>query len=126
MIPHYNDIVECERLVMKFFDWNINFTVLSPLMFLEAFLVHDSVQHGYEIGLKAKQNLDLFLEKRVAPSVIMTPLQSHKVAAYALYKARDKAFAAGDITEVWPIELNAVTRVDSTEIGQISRQLLKV
>ena len=39
LIPHYNDIVECERLVMKFFDWNINFTVLSPLMFLEAFTV---------------------------------------------------------------------------------------
>ena len=53
LIPAWNDIVECERLVMGFFDWSINFTVLGPLMFLEAFLTHMGQEKGeLEISVK--------------------------------------------------------------------------
>lgn len=40
LIPTYNDIVECERQLMMFFDWNISYTLTSPLMFLECFQNH--------------------------------------------------------------------------------------
>ena len=38
MIPKWADLTECERHYLRFFDFNINFVLVQPFMFLEAFL----------------------------------------------------------------------------------------
>ena len=37
-IPMYNEIIECERHLLEFFDWNLSFALCSPLPFLEVYL----------------------------------------------------------------------------------------
>lgn len=71
LIPSYSDIVECERLVMKFYDWNINFAVMGPVMFAEAFIsmgiLAKSSNNGENlVGPKALGLLNNLLELRVS------------------------------------------------------------
>ena len=67
------------------------------------------------------------LEKRVALSIVMTAAESHQVAAYVLFKARDFVISSKEclIEETWPDSLAQITRVSISQIAQISRTLLK-
>lgn len=38
MVPTYNDIVETERSLMSFFDWDLGFVL--PYLFVEMFLAN--------------------------------------------------------------------------------------
>ena len=140
LIPHWNDIVECERFVMNFFDWNINFTLLSPLMYLEAFLAFgtlilkqqhadgtrdkDIMQLCRDLEQQSYSTLDFLLEKRVAMANVLGPCRGHQVAAMALHKARKNLIEnkrQGDILgEVWPLEIRIITRMSTSEIELVS------
>lgn len=42
-IPMYNEIVECERHLLEFFEWNLSFSLCSALPFLEVYLSHGTL-----------------------------------------------------------------------------------
>ena len=42
-IPSYNEIVDCERHILQFFDWNLSFALCSALPFLEVYLAHGTL-----------------------------------------------------------------------------------
>lgn len=138
LIPSWDDIVECERFVMGFFEWNINFSILSPLMFLEAFLAFGNIvradcmsetreksisQVCRDLEAQAYQTLDFMLEKRVALSNVLGACRGHQVAALAIYKARKNLIEVkrlGDVLgEVWPLELRIITRMSTSEIEHV-------
>ena len=42
-IPSYNEIVDCERHILQFFDWNLSFALCSSLPFLEVYIAHGTL-----------------------------------------------------------------------------------
>ena len=42
-IPSYNEIVDCERHILQFFDWNLSFALCSALPFLEVYIAHGTL-----------------------------------------------------------------------------------
>lgn len=53
--------------------------------------------------------------------------ESHKVAAYVIFKARKAVLEkGGDLGDVWPVEMTLITRVSQAEIEAFSRKLTSV
>ena len=53
--------------------------------------------------------------------------ESHKVAAYVIYKARKIVLEkGGDLGDVWPVEMALITRTSQAEIESLSKRLASV
>lgn len=121
---------------MEFFDWNISFTLTSPLIFLECYLVQGTlvcketsektvnadVQRACnDITRFAFKFLDEMVARRV--SVRHLPGWSPSVmAAFALYKAREEIIVKRRNTwmgEVWPPELQVLTLISGPHMSEL-------
>ena len=132
LMPSWSDIVECERLVMKFYDWNINFAVAGPLMFAEAFvslgiLAKSSGNGESAVGPKVINHFPSLLELRCSLQNVAQATEAHKVAAYVIFKGRKAVLEkGGDLGEVWPVEMALITRTSQKEIEAFSKRLMTV
>ena len=102
---------------MLFVDWNLNFTLMSPYMFIESYLTfghfvpQECDKNGdeingisLEISRNVYKNLDELISRRVSLRY-MPGLNGSKMAAFVLYKTRQESIQRKKRTwmgEVWP------------------------
>ena len=127
-MPSRTDIVECERFVMKFYDWNINFAITGPLMFAEAFislgiLAKSSGNGENTVGPKAINHFQSLLKLQN----VVQATEAHKVAAYVIFEGRKAVLEkGGDLGEIWPVEMTLITRTSQKEIEAFSGRLIAI
>lgn len=121
---------------MQFFDWNISFTLTSPLMFLECYLTQgtlicrESSEKVVTTDVEKACN-DItrfafkFLDEMVARRVSVRHLprwNSGVMAAFALYKAREEIILKRKnawMGEVWPPALQVITLISERHMTML-------
>ena len=119
-IPTYTDIVETERHILKFFGWDIGFTL--PLHFLEMFLaqgvvfrddIGGSQEAAGEVAKRAYRFLDQMVQRR--DSFKNHGALPSEIAALCLFKARKEVLSSDN----WPVQIQFITRVSNSQMCKI-------
>ena len=108
-IPTYTDIVETERMLLKFFEWDLGFVL--PLHFLEMFLAQgiffanevplgqEAAQMSSSLNTRAYRLLDECFQRR--DSFKNHGCLPSEMAALMVYQARKDKLNGEQ--EVWPV-----------------------
>ena len=133
LVPSYNDVIECERNILHYFDWNFKF--MLPLHFIRLLLangiVFTSEMRHYEAKLKEKELVHFRQELTKALTTEALSLsdllitkgacflrmeQPSNIAAAVIYFARknilfsDQGTRYFKVPSLWPDELVQMTR----------------
>ena len=139
LVPNFEEVVECERALLKHFDWNLNF--LLPIHFVRIHLAH-GILFSYELRPYAeklpaedydllKQELSLALTSEALNlsdiiaakgAVFLRKSDPSSIAAAILYFARKNILQSDEVSKLvrvpslWPQELVFLTRCTTEHI----------
>lgn len=127
--PSYTDIVETERMLMKFFEWDLGFVL--PIHFVEIFLANGVLfesEHNKSIN-KSKQTAQSLSKKcyEVLDEMIRQyscfknqGFSGNQVASTIVYTARQEVLNLSRSRHIWPKELQLITRQTDKQVKQLA------
>jgi hypothetical protein len=131
LAPTWTEIVENERMLMHFFDWDLGF--LLPIHYLEIFLANGVLfesEHRRDIrkspgvaGRIAKKSYEL-LEEMLGYSICFknNKHQPNQIASTVIYMAREEVLGLTRSRHVWPKELQLVTRISNRTLKKLVQE----
>lgn len=90
-VASFNEIVECERKVMKYFDWNIMF--LLPIHFVNSLLTNgvifeNEVGADLHMAVKITELSNKYLDLYLKHTLLFTHLRPSLIGAGIIYTCR--------------------------------------
>jgi hypothetical protein len=125
--PTWTEVVETERMLMNFFGWDLGFVL--PIHFVEMFIAN---------GVLFENEQDVDLNKQTAQEIsdkcyqILKEMikQNHcfknqgfsgnQVAAVVVYLARQEVLGMRKAKQVWPKELQLISRQTDREVKKLA------
>lgn len=130
-VPTYNEIVECERLLLRFFEWDLGFVM--PIHFIEMFLangvlfeseynknISKTKQTAKKISSKCYEILDEMIRQK--SSFKNQGFSGNQVASMVVYTARQEVLNLTRARHIWPKELQLISRQTDKQVKKLARK----
>ena len=129
--PTYTDIVECERLLLKFFEWDLGFVM--PIHFIEMFLangvlfeseynknISKTKQTAKKISARCYEILDEMIRQK--DCFKNQGFSGNQVASMVVYTARQEVLNLTRARHIWPKELQLISRQTDKQVKKLARK----
>ena len=129
MVPTYNDVVETERQLMTFFNWDLGFVL--PYHFVEMFLANGvlfETEHNPSIikdkttAKRISKKCYDILEEMIKQNRCFKNqgFTGNQVASMIVYTARQEVLNLSRARHIWPKELQLISRQTEKQVKKMA------